>query len=247
MSIAARILVAGALSCLLGLAAAPAASPSTSLVVHNTNFAGYALPGPAASPITTFSGAIKMPTVTCPSTSGGGTFSATVQIYDFSGNIAAFTVAGQCVPTAPGFPPQDLSASVQMISTSSPSLEAGASVGVAPGQTVHATITENAPTGFTSLSITNSTTRASGSASTPLVPSMTGVQAGLTLNGTVPGTSFTPIPSFTAFSFIGLKFNGATLATLSPTEYQMYDGSTLQVATSAIGAGGSFNTIFKHV
>jgi hypothetical protein len=245
MTIAARILVAGALSCLLGIAATPAASASNPLIAQSPGFAGYNATAPSA--ITMFSGSIKMPTVTCPLTGGPSSFGANVEIQDTSGNIAAFTVGGQCSPMNGG-PPTISPASIQLVSNFSPSLDAGASVGVVAGQTIHATITEHATTGFTSLTITNPTTRASGSASTPLVPSFTGVQAGLqqfSLSG--PGTSFTPIPTFTMFSFIGLKFNGATLATLNPTESEMYDGSTLQVATSAIAAGGTFNTIFKHV
>ena len=245
MTVAARILAAGALSCLLGVAATSAASASNPLVVQSANFAGYN--ATAASAITTFSGAIKMPTVTCPSTGGGSNFEASVEISDTSGNIAVLGVGGQCSPMNGGAA-TNFQAAVQMNRNFSPSLDAGASVGVAPGQTVHATITENATTGFTSLTIANPTTKASGSASTPLVPSFNDVRAGLDqLSFSAPGSSFTPIPSFTAFSFIGLKFNGATLATLSPTESEMYDGSTLQVATSAFGAGGGFNTIFKHV
>ncbi len=244
MTTGARIVVAGALSCLLGAAAAPAASASKPPVVKSTNFAGYNATAPSA--ITTFSGAITIPTVTCPSTGGGSDFFAAAEIQDTSGNVATFTVGGQCLPVNGGAP-SALSASVALFSNFSPSLNAQTGIGVAAGQRVNATITEHTATGFTSVTITNPTTKTSGSASTPLVPSFTDVQAGLQQTSFSGGGSFTPIPSFTSFKFTSLKFNGATLATLSPTESEMYDGSTLQVATSAIGAKGSFTTIFKHV
>jgi hypothetical protein len=245
MTIGARIVVAGALSLLLGAAATPVASAANPLVVQNPNFAGYSATAPSA--ITTFSGAIKVPTVTCPSTGGGSSFFATAEIGDSSGIFVNFTVGGQCLPVNGGAP-TIAPASIELSSNYSPSFDTGASVGVAAGQTVRATITEHAATGFTSLTISNPTTKASGSASTPLLPSFKDVQAGLQQDAfSGPGTSFTPIPSFTMFSFIGLKYNGATLATLSPTQSEMYDGSTLQVATSAISAAGTFNAIFKHV
>jgi hypothetical protein len=52
---------------------------------------------------------------------------------------------------------------------------------------------------------------------------------------------------FTSVKYSQLKFDGAFLSTMSPTKYNMYDGSVLQVSTAAISAGGTFSTVFKHV
>jgi hypothetical protein len=239
-----RIVVAGALTCLLGVTAAPSASASGTAAVQTTNFAGYN--ATASSPITTFSGGINLPTVTCATTGNGSSFFAQTQIEDTSGNVAAFSVGGQCLPVNGGTP-SAVTATVALFSNFSPSLDAQTSVGIAAGQTVNATVTENSGTRMTSVTIANPTTKTRGSASTPLVPSFTMVQAGLQQISFSGSGSFTPIPTFTSFKFVGLKFNGATLATLSPTELEMSDGSTLQVATSSIATNGTFRSIFKHV
>jgi hypothetical protein len=244
MSTGTRIVVAGVLACLLGVVASTAASAAGFAVSKNANFAGY--DATASTPITTFSGGITLPTVTCPTTGSGSSFFAEVDLGDAFGTVAILSVGGQCLPANNGvatiFP-----ASIQLISNVSPSLDAGASVGLAAGQTVNATITVNTGAGMTSLTITNPATKTKGSASTPLAPSFTSVNAGLDQTAFSGPGNVTPIPTFTAFTFSGLKFNGATLATLSPTESEMFDGSTLQVATSTIAANGSFSTIFKHV
>jgi hypothetical protein len=48
-------------------------------------------------------------------------------------------------------------------------------------------------------------------------------------------------------TYAQLKFNGALLSSMSPTESNLYDGSVLQVATSAITSTGSFSTKFVHI
>ena len=243
MTTGSRMVVAAALTCLLGVAAAPAASASSLPAVKSSNFAGYT--ASSSSAITTFSGGITLPNVTCPLTGPGSDFFAVAEIQDTSGNIATLSVGGQCLPVNNGVPSLG-PAQIAIYSNFSPSLDVGATVGVAEGQTVDATVTEQPGTGITSITITNPATKTSGSASTPLVPTFTSVEAGLQQNSFSGPGSFTPIPSFTSFKFHSLKFNGATLATLSPTKSEMYDGPTLQVATSAISATGTFATIFKH-
>ena len=74
-----------------------------------------------------------------------------------------------------------------------------------------------------------------------------GVSDGVRLLGGVEIDIHTPIPSFTPVKFTSLKFNGAILSSFKPVKIEMFDGATLQVATSSISSTGSFSNTFKHV
>jgi hypothetical protein len=60
-------------------------------------------------------------------------------------------------------------------------------------------------------------------------------------------SNVSPIPTFTAVKYANFKFNGAFLPAFSPTKYNLYNGSVLQVSTTSISStSGSFSTVFKH-
>jgi hypothetical protein len=96
------------------------------------------------------------------------------------------------------------------------------------------------------VNVTDTTTKVSASASATVTASLTDIVAKTLFQNGHTG-NISPIPSFTKIQYRRLLFNGAILSTLNPTEYEMYDGTTLQVATTPVGAGGTFTTAFKHV
>ena len=216
----------------VGVGQAAAVGLST---VHSTSFAGYQAYDP--TPITTFSGTLTMPTFTCPPT-GSFNFSAEVSLNSPAGQDGGMNWNTSCYNGTS----QGSSASVYVLDAAAQLV--GAEVGIAPGQSVQAAITPNTLTGRTTVTIKNLTTSANAKGSTPNLVSFNGVFAALS-DGNYSGTGMA-IPSFTKATFGKLLFNGATLATLSPTRYDLYDGTTLQVATTPISASGTFSTVFKH-
>jgi hypothetical protein len=100
--------------------------------------------------------------------------------------------------------------------------------------------------GTSTVTLSNVTAKESASATVTATPSYTSIDAETSIfNGF--GGNVTPIPSFTPVKYGNLKFGGSLLSSFSPTKTEMYDGSVLQVATSAISTTGGFSTIFKHI
>jgi hypothetical protein len=220
---------------LLGVVAAPAASALGMFVVKSTSFAGYA--AATQSGITTFSGTITIPALTCPST---GSVDANAYVYLLNRTSGAGAVAQVLASCANGSATYR-GAYVEVESSSSPTaVWAAVSTADAPGQIIRFAITVHASA--VTASVKNLTTGTSGSLNFPVMtsPSYTSITAGTAF-------SSSPIPSFTKVVFGAPKFNGVSLAFLSPTTYDMYDGSTLQVAPNAISTTGTFATIFSHV
>ncbi len=56
-----------------------------------------------------------------------------------------------------------------------------------------------------------------------------------------------PIPSFTPVTFGKLRFDGATLASLSPIAYEMVYANTLEAVMEPISSAGTFKAFFKNV
>ncbi len=229
-------LAAAAVCCSAGLVGVPQASATALSTVHSTSFAGYSASDP--SPVTTFSGTLTVPAFTCPA-AGQVYLDATVSMNSVTGQGADFGWSAYCYNGTANY--ESASVSVQDLA----SLLVGANIGIAPGQSVRATITQNAKSGKTTVAIKNLTTLASATGNTPNLMSFSEITAGLS-DQNYSGVGIT-IPSFTKATFGSLLFNGATLATLSPTKSNLYNGTTLQVATSAISAGGTFSAVFKHV
>jgi hypothetical protein len=220
---------------LLGVTSAPAASALGKVVVHSTSFAGYA--AAAQSGIATFSGTITIPALTCPST-GSVDINSYVFLFNRSSTAGAVAqVLASCVNGSAIY----RGAYAQVESSSSPTaVWAATSTSDVPGQQIRFTIAVHASS--VTASVRNLTTGTSGSLNFPVTtsPSYTSITAGTAF-------SSSPIPSFTKVVFGALKFNGVSLAFLSPTTYDMYNGTTLQVAPGAFSTAGTFADIFSHV
>lgn len=215
------------------------AGPASASITKSPSFAGYK--ATAATPFTSFSGSLTAPaTVTCPATaqvdmnmgvtlgSASGTAYFSTDLFCSNGSVVSGEAyAAACFPAA-GTCPQGY-------------------VLFKPGDVVRFKLVESASTGYTTLTVTNATQQQIGSAAVHQLPSFTSVQVG-TQFCCSSGTSqnVTPIPSFTAVKFSELKFGGALLSALSPGKSEMYDGSVLQMATSAISSTGGFANTFKH-
>ena len=220
---------------LLGGVSASAASALGKIVVPSTSFAGYA--AATQSGITTFSGAITIPALACPSTGSVDVDSYVYLLNRSSGAGAIAQVLASCVNGTATY----RGAYAQVESSSSPTaVWAAASTSDAPGQQIRFTMAVHASA--VTASVKNLTTGTSGSLSFPVTtsPSYTSITAGMAF-------SSSPIPSFTKVVFGALKFNGVSLAFLSPTTYDMSNGTTLQVAPSAFSTAGNFADIFNHV
>ena len=124
--------------------------------------------------------------------------------------------------------------------------EPEAQVNAKPGDSLTFSLSENTATSTTTITAINSTEKQTASASAHILLKESVINAETGIFGSKPG-SVTPIPKFTPITLANLKFNGAILSSFHPTEFEMYDGSTLQVATSAISSTGSFTNTFKHV
>lgn len=227
--------LAGALAVTLSVpaAAAPAA-------LHTKNNAGYT--ANSATGITSFTGTLGVPTITCPAT--GSTFiSAAVNLGGDSSGSMVFTWDTTCSNgTLFGLD----AAAFFCLSSTGGICEPEAHVAAAPGDVLNFSLSENTATTTSTVSVVNSTEKQSSSASAHVLLSESVINAETDISGSKPG-NVTPIPSFTPIKFGNLKFNGAILSSFSPLKFEMYDGTTLQVATSAISSTGTFTTTFKHV
>jgi hypothetical protein len=204
---------------------AGAAVPDTA---QHGSVAGYAT---VSTGITSFSGSMTVPTLTCPTQSTNISVYSQVQ----AGNVQ-FELAGDCNSTSQYFAAYATAAGANAYSQSHFEVWAG--------QKVTYSATWNLKTGSTKLVVTNATTKASTSLFLPsgiAVPLSYEVQFEACC-----GSPLTPIPAFTPWVFGPQQINGASLATLSPTQYNMYNGTVLQAATSALTTAGGFTVTFKH-
>lgn len=233
-----KLIGGAAAMCLAVLAMSGSAFGLSNTVVKTTNDAGYSAIDPSA--ITSFSGTISVPTITCPST-GDVYISAGVGLSGGSEVIplawSAFCYAGTLSfnDAEAGFCPESTGICDPFGTTA-----------IAAGDSIKFSMKENEKTDMTTVTVDNVTEGQKGSATLASSPSFTEISAETSITDSSSG-SVTPIPSFTTINYGSLKFNGMLLSSLSPTEYKMYDGSTLQVSTSAINSKGSFSTTFKHV
>jgi hypothetical protein len=213
-----------------------AASASVSRsIVKSKNFAGYFASLPTA--VSTFTGTLSVPAVTCPAT--GSVALAPVVALSTSGNTLQF---GNSVTCSNGtLSPQSFFAEIFPSGGGGPIATAG--LATAPGDVV--TMKLAIAAGVANLKISDARTGASSTASAPVGGLVASVNAG-TQVVRFAGTS-TVVPSFTPpVAFGTLKFGSATLASLSRTEFEIFNGSTLQVSTSNVSSAGSFKNTFVH-
>jgi Peptidase A4 family len=217
--------------------AAPSASPE-----HSTNFAGYdAL---ITTPVSAVTGTLTVPTITCPAT-GVTDVSSGVSL-NGPGSIQA-EVFYLCYDGALEEQPN---LEVAISGTSGPTEGGLGTIAVSPGDKLSFSLSEKLATQTLTGVVKDKTNGFSASAKgpgsiEPVAGTPLSVQAGTFVDG--DGTGSTTVPSFTpGFTIGALKFGSSTLSAFSPTEYEMYNGTTLQIATGKISTGGSFTTTFKH-
>lgn len=209
------------------------AFPAPSTIIDTETSAGYA--ATLTVPITSLSGALSVPTVTCPST---GTLSLLSEFYLKPTTTTEAGLLGwndTCTAGVLGQP-------FAFVDVDG----ANASINISPGDALKFSLTETTGSSIVALKVADATNDLGATVTASVNPSFTTLSA-LTFVSNGGTGNVTPIPSFTPIHFGSLKVNNAALTTYTPTEYEMYDGSTLQIATSAISTAGAFTTTFKHV
>jgi hypothetical protein len=219
---------------LCGVLAAPslAAASVPRAVVKSTTFAGY--DAGVTGTVSTFSGLVSIPTVTCPAT-GSVTLQPGVLIHT-SGNFFRFEESVDCA--AGTAPPPAFFASIYL-ATGGDDI-AAASFAVSAGDVVKMLL--NITSGKATMTIIDAKAKERALASAPVTGTLTSVQVGTSVNGSTP----TVVPRFTTISFIAVKVGTASLATLSVDKYEIYKGNELQVATSKRSTKGTFKNNFVH-
>jgi hypothetical protein len=213
------------------LFAGPAGASSTQ--------AGYS--ATASSPITSFTGSIDAPLATCPSSGDVGMFMR-IQLVDPSTQEG---VSFLPLLICNGGTVSNYIAEAQVNGPSGHN--SVVDVDVTPGDILKFTLTQNTTKGTTTGKVEDVTTGFSGTVFAKIAPSMTSISA-LTYfcTTTTSCSNVSPIPSFSKVTYSHLTFNGALLSSLSPTRYDLKDGTVLQVTTSKISTLGSFSTTFEH-
>jgi hypothetical protein len=218
---------------LCGLLAAPAAAVTSRTVMKSTSFAGY-IAGVSGT-VSTFTGTVSVPTVTCPAT-GTMTLEPAVAIHT-SGNYLLFDDFVTCsagTKSSAGF------TAAIFLATGGFDI-ASANLATAPNDVVKLQLTI-AGSGAATMKISDATAKTAASATAPVTGSITSVQAGTSVFGGSP----TVVPAFSPVAFGALKVGAASLASLTPAEYEIYNGAQLQLSTSKISKKGSFTNTFVH-
>lgn len=230
--------VIGLASVLTMMLSNPAAA--TTSVTHSNNFAGYSSTSSIA--VTSFTGSLSVPSITCPAT-GSPHVSATLNL---NGDPAYDLIFGWQAQCTNGSLILD-GVSAIFCPTAGQFCNPSAGVSAAPGDSIQLSMSENRKTSTTTVKLTNSTQKQTASASVRSLLSEPSIGAGTGICSATCQGNTTPIPSFNPIKFGNLKFNGLTLSSFSPTRIEMFDGTTLQVATSSVSSTGTFTTTFKHV
>jgi len=230
--------VIGAAGLFTMLVSAPAIAAQAP--IHTANSAGYQ--GNSSAGITKFTGSVNVPTITCPTT-GSPFMDATISLGGSSSGSLNFMWNASCTN---GSLSLEGAAAIMCLGSAGGICEPEAQVNAAAGDSLTFSLRENTATSTTTITVINSTEQQTASASAHILLKESVVNAETDISGTKPG-SVTPIPKFTPITFGNLKINGAILSSLHPIEFEMYDGTTLQVATSSISSTGTFTNTFKHV
>ncbi|MDQ1428781.1 MAG: hypothetical protein QOK39_2257, partial [Acidimicrobiaceae bacterium] len=182
-----------------------------------------------------FSGSLSSPTITCPATGQftimpevrltSPTHQASVSAYEFLSCSNGSTFGGQ------------FNASV----TNAAGKSAFAGLQVAPGDSLRFRMTESGA-GVATVVVSNLTAGTTATAAANGVGGLTEISAGTSLNAPAP----TPIPSSTPITFGGLRIGASTLSAFSTTESEIFNGTVLQVSTSAVATNGGIANKFVH-
>ena len=230
----------------LVLSVTPAgATATTTGIVHTGNFAGYTASTPAGT--TSVTTRMRVPTLSnCPAT-GSVTILPNLNWGDTSGD-SAFGIAVESCNNG---------------TVTSAIVEAGVQTGTTPtittlpasaGDAVSVSISYSASTGRITVHVTDTTKATKTSASKIWASAPQALAVGTSVSGSAGAPPYSPLPSFQTLSFSGVEAHGAAgtaptaLAAMAPARFEIYDGTTLQVATTAINSttGTSFSTHFHH-
>jgi Peptidase A4 family len=196
-------------------------------VVHSTFDAGYSAID--SQSITSFTGSLTVPTVTCPAT-GSRFLESAISMSSGPTADAGFGFSIECT------------AGVAHYSNSYADVNGASGVtAIAAGQTLKFSLVTNTSKGTVTATVSDPASGYAASATAKGPVALTSVDA---LTITTPSS---PIATFSEVHFQNLKFNGATLSTLgSLQKSDRYNGTTLQISTTMISAKGTFSTVFEH-
>jgi hypothetical protein len=223
--------MAAAAGAMILLAGPALAAPST--IIGSDTEAGYS--ATVSTAITSLSSGLSVPTVTCPAT---GNLSLLSEFYLKPATGTETGLLGWNDTCTGGV----LSQPFAFVDVGG----ANASINISAGDSLKFSLAQATGTSAVTLKVTDATNGLGASVSANVSPSFTIISAVTFVSNGSTG-NVTPIPSFTPIHFSALKVNGAILTTFTPAEYEMYDGTTLQIATSTISTAGTFTTTFRHV
>jgi len=215
------------------MASASVAGASTPATTRTTFFAGYiaGITGTA----TAFGVHVSIPTMTCPAT-GSIELQTEVELHT-SGNFLVFSNSVSCsdgTATSEGF-------EAGIFPSSGGFDAAAANLATLPGDSLNMSL-KIASSRKATMKISDTTAGTSASATAPVAGSLTSVEAGTGVFGSSP----TVVPQFTPIAFTSLKVGSASLSSLSPGKYEIYNGNRLQVSTGRLSSRGSFTNTFVH-
>jgi hypothetical protein len=245
MTLFRRLAVAAAAVSCFGVLIASANSALGTSAMPNPAFAGYEATDRAA--ITTFTGTVSAATLRCPAR-GPRNINAEVQLFDgpSSSDEAFFGWNAFCdngkVVWSKG------EATVEKYQGGGKFAQAQAAISATAGQTLSFTMTVSAA--GMSGSVKNLASGASRTMSMPMAkePSFKAIRVEMEFaNPSSLKKGPSPIPSFTPVTFGKLRFDGATLASLSPIAYEMVYANTLEAVMGPISSAGTFKAFFKNV
>jgi hypothetical protein len=224
-----------------GLFAAPAMAATHLTPTKSKTTAGY-FAGPSQKKVTTASGGLNVPTLTCPA-SGDVTMNSQVGLFDIhTSDSVGFGFIIDCSSGTAFYSNSYVSVGNAITGYSS------GTTPISPGDNLTYSMSQKTSAGTLTATISDTTNHLSASVTAgDFTPALKDLSAYTTFSPTNSSGNVTPIPSFSpAVTFTATTFNGKTLGQYGGlTEENMWDGSTEQVATSAITAG-TFTTTFVH-
>lgn len=217
---------------------------TSAAALASPDFAGYRVTLPVGPNVTSLTGWLSVPDVTCPS-SGSPIMTPEVEFQGPTGPVYSLSWTDECPnslrPITLGFGSKTTGSALTTFSYDP--------------KRVHFSVSSHPRTDTTTLRLypTGGVTSNVESMATVLAGTIPGA-----INAISAGVTFTspestdgnvsPIPSFSPITFGALRFNGnERLSRFHPTRYAMYDGDVLQASAGPINSSsGSFQVTFEH-
>ncbi len=201
--------------------------------MQSSYFAGYS--ASASTWVSSFQGSLTVPKVTCPAT---GTYTIEPSLWA-SERGPAYVQVYELISCVNGRSASD-QFNVVIGSFLHSVVPRSASLATVAGDQLSFKMVNKSLAGAT-VTLSDTTAGTSVSASQMGVGYLVSIGAGTNLNGPA-----SPIPAFTPITFGDVTFNLSTLTAFSVTKSELYDGFVLQVSTSDISTGGTFQNDFVH-